>query len=164
PNGYDRLDVYKQVKIALPQIPILEDKPRLERVRATPASPSHAGRDPGTDHFDTVLVRVEERNEYVSGTGLAGLRVAQVRVIFKLPQYLQSHPQQSRPLAYVEWFTPFRTQDQDLQLYSISRSMRNQRPNAQVIPLDNIFRGCHLIPKFGVSVNKEWSSSNVLEK
>ncbi|EPQ52435.1 hypothetical protein GLOTRDRAFT_12960, partial [Gloeophyllum trabeum ATCC 11539] len=66
-------------------------------------------------------------------------------------------------LAYIEWFTPFRSQDHDLHLFSVSRSTRNGRPNAQIIPLDDIFRSCHLIPKFGTSVSPEWSSENVLE-
>ncbi|EPQ49998.1 hypothetical protein GLOTRDRAFT_26531, partial [Gloeophyllum trabeum ATCC 11539] len=164
PNEYDRFDVYKQVKVRLPQVPILELKPRLDRIRAIPASLSNQRNGLGVGHFDTVLVKVENRNDYISGTGLRGLQVAQVRVIFALPPYLRSHAQHSQYLAYIEWFTPFRSQDHDLHLYSVSRSTRNGRPNAQIIPLDDIFRSCHLIPKFGTSVSPEWSSENVLEK
>ncbi|EPQ51467.1 hypothetical protein GLOTRDRAFT_16421, partial [Gloeophyllum trabeum ATCC 11539] len=66
-------------------------------------------------------------------------------------------------LAYIEWFTPFRSYDENLKLYSVSRSTRNQHRHAEVIPLEHIFRGCHLIPRFGTSVDKEWTTDNVLE-
>ncbi|KAG2151520.1 hypothetical protein DEU56DRAFT_688354, partial [Suillus clintonianus] len=53
------------------------------------------------------------------------------------------------PLAYVEWFTPFREPDESSGLRLISRSTRHLRRNSAVIHVDEIIRPCHLIPKMG---------------
>ncbi|KAJ7865894.1 hypothetical protein B0H14DRAFT_2182599, partial [Mycena olivaceomarginata] len=54
-----------------------------------------------------------------------GLRIAQVRIIFQLPT---TYPvKSSKPLAYVEWFTPFRTPTKRDGYYHVSRSTRKSR-------------------------------------
>ena len=55
----------------------------------------------------------------------AGLRVAQVRVIFRLPAAVcvaaGLHTScAGEPLSYIEWFTQFRVYDDILQMYSSS--------------------------------------------
>lgn len=91
---------------------------------------------------------------------ILGLKVAQVRVIFALPEeYGTFH----HPLAYVEWFTPFRTPVQDLGMYQVSRSTRFGYRRASIIAVDQIERLVHLIPKFGRQMDRTWTVDDVLE-
>ncbi len=92
-----------------------------------------------------------------------GLRVAQVRAIFTLPEHLQA-PRLAQVLAYVEWFTPFNRPHPDTQMYSVSRSLRYREHVPQVIPANDIVGNCHLLPKFGTAVDRGWSSATVLER
>jgi hypothetical protein len=45
-------------------------------------------------HFDIALVRYKSENKHTQGTVLAGLRVAQVCVIFDLPVHFAPRPLQ----------------------------------------------------------------------
>jgi hypothetical protein len=95
---------------------------------------------------------------------LTGLQIAQVRAIFTLPTHLQA-PSIPTCLVYIEWFTPFRPPDPDTMLYTVSRSTRNHRHAAEIIPIENIISSCHLIPKYGTQYYPaNWSSANVLEE
>ena len=101
-------------------------------------------------------------NDYhlVNFTFLTGLRVAEIRVIFKLPTQFG---QFSQPLAYVHWFKPFRAWDTQLGMFKLSRSTRQRRPNAAIIPINQIVQTCHLLPNFGSGdVPRDWFSGNVL--
>lgn len=91
-----------------------------------------------------------------------GLRVAQVQAIFKLPDTFGF----SRPLAYVNWFTPFRTFQPDMGMYLISHSTNTHVRRASIIPVSDIVRSCHLIPVFGRSRASDlgWSAELVLEQ
>ncbi|KAI0824025.1 hypothetical protein BC628DRAFT_1381212 [Trametes gibbosa] len=116
--------------------------------------------------FDTVLI-----NTGTGGpTGTSGYRVAQVRVVFKIPDSAMSvlfpNHAVARPehLAYVEWFTSFpSTPHPDHGLYKISRSLRRGDRIASIVPVQNIARSCHLFPDFGAAVPRTWASSTVLE-
>lgn len=81
-------------------------------------------------------------------------------MIFKLPQQFGVYP---HPLAYVEWFTRLRDPDPTTGMYHITRSTRNHRPNAEVVSIDRITRGCHLIPKAGSLIDRRWTKDNCLE-
>ncbi|KAJ7222751.1 hypothetical protein B0H12DRAFT_1078209 [Mycena haematopus] len=116
--------------------------------------------------FDTALIN----DGTGKMTGVEGYRVAQVRVVFsfksKQIQGLFS-PGLSPPsyLAYVEWFSSFSPQPESHHLmYKINRSLKNGDRIASVIPVANIRRSVHLIPKFGPVAPPEWTSSNVLDK
>ncbi|OBZ69973.1 hypothetical protein A0H81_10478 [Grifola frondosa] len=62
--------------------------------------------------FCTVLARQTPADvEYDLDNPLDGLCVARLRAIFKLPEAYGA--QFKHPLAFVEWFTPFRTPDPD---------------------------------------------------
>ena len=89
-----------------------------------------------------------------------GLRVAQVRLIFNLPPQFGSFP---HPLAYIEWFTRLGNPDPNTGLYSITRSTRNAQRNAEIVSVDRIIRGCHLIARCGQSILSSWTTDNVLE-
>ncbi|KAI0819417.1 hypothetical protein BC628DRAFT_1514052 [Trametes gibbosa] len=116
--------------------------------------------------LDTVLI-----NTGTGGpTGTSGYRVAQVSVVFKIPDSAMSvlfpNHAVARPehLAYVEWFTSFpSTPHPDHGLYKISRSLRRGDRIASIVPVQNIARSCQLFPDFGAAVPRTWASSTVLE-
>ncbi|KAI0038969.1 hypothetical protein FA95DRAFT_1504825 [Auriscalpium vulgare] len=158
---------YNNIKFWLPDPQDVDSAP--ETRDAAHARPSYMGTRgravPG--RFDTVLVDTGTGDE---GQGVQGYRVAQVRAIFSLP--VKAHaavfpPQYDGPkhLAFIEWFTPFtRTAEPDHLLYRVKRvySTGGARKSA-VIPVADIRRSVHLFPRFGPSVPRHWSSSNVLD-
>ena len=91
-----------------------------------------------------------------------GLRVARVRAILRLPEAFG--PRFTDPVAYVEWFTPFREPDPDTGMYKVSHSYRYNRRRSSIISVTQIVRSCHLIPIWGKRVHPTWSSRNVLDK
>ena len=91
---------------------------------------------------------------------LLGLRVARVRVIFKLPD---EYPiKTTHPLAYVEWFTPFRAIDKASGLYILSPSTRQHQSYAEIVEVNRIVRSCHLIPRARI-IDPSWSTSNIAD-
>ncbi|KZV76152.1 hypothetical protein PENSPDRAFT_598761 [Peniophora sp. CONT] len=128
------------------------------------ATPKQAGvARPPT--FSTVLFI--EDPQLASHVGIAGYRVGQVRVIFSLQEELaQIRPSTAcRHLAYIELFTRFRScPEDDCDLYKVQRSMTDLQRTAIVVPLDRIFRSCHLVPEFGKQVDRRWKSETVLEQ
>ena len=89
----------------------------------------------------------------------AGLCVAEVRVIFKLPTHLGNCPQ---PLAYVHWFK-LQTFDDNVKMFRASRSTRQRRPHAEIIPVDRIVQHCHLFPRFPRgAVHPHWMHGRAL--
>lgn len=90
-----------------------------------------------------------------------GLRVAQVRLIFNLPPQFGHFP---HPLAYIEWFTPLGRFDPNSGLYSISRSTRHNQRNAEIVSVDRIVRGCHLMARCGQNIPSSWTSDSILEE
>ena len=90
-----------------------------------------------------------------------GLRVAQVHVLFDLPPQFGIL---SCPLAYVEWFTPLGIPDHITGMYIVRRSMRRHEPNTEVILVDRLVRGCHLMGKAGRIIDRAWTSENILAK
>ncbi|KAJ7909888.1 hypothetical protein B0H13DRAFT_1616178, partial [Mycena leptocephala] len=68
-------------------------------------------------------------------------------------------------LAYVEWFSAFSPEPEPHHLlYKIRRSLKNGARLSSIVPVANIRRSVHLLPKFGPSAPKDWTSSNVLER
>lgn len=91
---------------------------------------------------------------------LSGLCVARVRVIFKLPEAFGNYP---NSLAYVDWFKPLREPVSNLAMHHISLSSQMHRQRSSVIPGTDIVRTCHLIPLFGRTIDRSWSTDNVLD-
>ncbi|KAJ7860201.1 hypothetical protein B0H14DRAFT_3084861 [Mycena olivaceomarginata] len=88
-------------------------------------------------------------------TGVTGYRVAQVRVVFSLTA------------RHIEGLFPpaFTAQPEAPHLmYKLTRSLKDGERLASIIPLENIRRSVHLLPKFGAVAPAHWTSSNVLEE
>jgi hypothetical protein len=131
----NQFDLYKQVQIVKEYLPAVL-KGAMDRIRAVPGTPESRYEASTPAHFDTALVRCKAENKHTQGTALAGLRVAQVRVIFDLPAQLNPRTLQSssRPvtpvrLMYVEWFKAFRWSDPLTGMYIISRVTRSRHPH-----------------------------------
>ncbi|KAJ7595561.1 hypothetical protein C8J56DRAFT_1001694 [Mycena floridula] len=147
---FAKVPVWHQIKY-LQQDPVTGVTSTANSIHIQPSRRNNRGKKvPG--RFDTALIhdgREEERD-------VAAYRIGQVRVVFSIPKAalasLFPNPQYMAPthLAYIEWFTPFTAQPSAHHLI--------------VIPLANIQRSAHLLPKFGPIAPAEWSSSNVLDK
>ncbi|KAJ7722680.1 hypothetical protein B0H16DRAFT_1666226 [Mycena metata] len=116
--------------------------------------------------FDTALV-----NDGTGQlTGVHGYRVAQVRVVFSLKAHhlkglLPPGVVPPEHLAYVEWFSPFTPRPEPHHLmYKLKRSMKDGKRIATIVPLANLRRSVHLLPKFGPVAPPHWTSSNVLDE
>lgn len=68
-------------------------------------------------------------------------------------------------LAYIEWYSPLpNNPERNHLLYKVSpqREPDGSR-TCSVIPVANIRRSVHLLPKFGPFAPQEWTSNNVLD-
>ncbi|KAG1890779.1 hypothetical protein F4604DRAFT_1913578 [Suillus subluteus] len=160
-SEYDRFNVFKSVLLLLPRQNHISDVKRLNRIRAHPAIPNRNRRKPPSPaHFDVAFI-VEDRQLWESGTGFDGLRLAQIRAIFKLPSQYSEFP---HPLAYIKWFRPLREPEAATRLYRVAQSTRNQRKFAAVVSVQDLLQGGHLFPRFGSGkVDVSWINSDVLE-
>ena len=187
PKNFDSVDsgtvnvpVFKRVNLLIPNLPEVstEGHPTRDVVRACAAMPEKGLKKGAPEIFDTVFARkdplVGDRLKWWSSKGSScplpdtqllnrfqDLCIAQVRVIFDLPSAYGTFPE---PLAYVEWFKPLRTPDPEHGMYKTSRSSRQHRRNASIIPVSQIARSCHLIPVFGQKIDASWTTHNVLEE
>ncbi|KAF8810314.1 hypothetical protein BYT27DRAFT_7209578 [Phlegmacium glaucopus] len=137
-----------------------------DAIHAQPAR--RDGRDrPIPARFDTVLINDGMGTE----AGVKGRRVARVRVVFSLSEKVAERlflpgVRVPRHLAYVEWFSPFsNAPDPNHRMYKVTRSLSSDgSPLSSIVPVANIFRSVHLLPKFGPVAPVEWTSSNVMDK
>ncbi|KAJ7429835.1 hypothetical protein B0H11DRAFT_1894852 [Mycena galericulata] len=166
PQSFDRFDLFKRITITLPSIPQVSDLKRRNIVRASPPVAAVAGtRNHGERAYqDFALVRTGEANAVTIGTALEGLRVAQVRVLFKFPAYYPAPFNTSKPLAYIEWFTPFSRPEAGSDLFVVRRSTRQHRPYAELIDLDRIARNCFLVPRSEAgTTDRRWTTEAVTD-
>ncbi|KAJ7757903.1 hypothetical protein B0H16DRAFT_1822559 [Mycena metata] len=158
-----KFPVYKRLSLTLPAVSAVTSKTvgdtitavKAEGMKITPTAvkPATHGR------FDTILVRTHPRGDGASPVD--GLRVARVKVIFRLPEFHGTYPE---ALAYIEWFRPLTQPVPDIGMYQVAPSTRNHRPNSTIIPITNIVRSCHLIPVFGHVSDTTWTSARVLDQ
>jgi hypothetical protein len=162
----------------------------VDRIRATRAVSGRGRLSDVPAHFDMAVIRADDErgNEATKGTYLEGiypetlhhfiltdtsscgfligLRVGQVRLIFALPDYLRGHDLRlPKYNACVEWFNPFRAPNPDTQLFSVTRSHRNNAPVTEIVPLSSIASSCYLTPKFGTNYHPaRWSGADIVEE
>ncbi|KDQ49252.1 hypothetical protein JAAARDRAFT_201038 [Jaapia argillacea MUCL 33604] len=157
--------VYHKIKFwhENPQDPAADDV--FDVVHCRPQRNDKYGRlIPG--RFDMVLVKVANSVRL----GVAGYRVAQVRAVFRLPPKVSqamfpSHITPPEHLAYVEWFTPFKsTPEPNHRMYQISRSVKDGKRVSAVVAVEDIQSSVHLYPLFGPVLCRAWSSDDVLEE
>ncbi|KAJ3487621.1 hypothetical protein NLI96_g3382 [Meripilus lineatus] len=159
PHTFDRFHLYTQMVFFLPVIPEVSPTKTKNTLHVSPSySTAFRAKFKSSPSLQTnfALVRTGERNEHTDGTHLHGLRVAHVRALFQLPDHYRL--QSTHPLAYVEWFTPLRSQDPVTGMYIVSRSTRAHAPYAEVIEANCIVRNLHLSPKFGRIKDPSWHS------
>ncbi|KIM38488.1 hypothetical protein M413DRAFT_30038 [Hebeloma cylindrosporum] len=137
PNSLDRFNAYRQVTLTLP--------------------PNRHLRQ-----FDVALV-IEDEVAYRTGAGFAGLRPAQVRVIFDLPSQFGKLPHPG-PLAYIEWFTPLGRADPQTGMHIVKRSTRNHRRNVEIVSIRDLVLSCHLMAKSTCPIDKSLSTYNTLDR
>jgi hypothetical protein len=164
----NQFDLYKQVQIVKGYLPAVANG-TTDRIRAIPPTGESSLQTSGTPaHFDAALVRFKPENVYTQGTALAGLRVAQVCVIFDLPVRfaLRSSQSTSTPvrLMYVEWFKPFLQPDPLTGMYTLSRATRSGLPHAEILPLDRLVGSVHLSPRLGTHMDWRLKHTSVLEE
>ncbi|KAH9010197.1 hypothetical protein EDB83DRAFT_2508909 [Lactarius deliciosus] len=102
-----------------------------------------------------------------------GYRIAQVRVVFQLPNkaipevFPSLDTAANAPpthLAYIEWFSPIPARPNANQLmYRVSRLMQNGHRRASIIPVSLIISSIHLFPHFSRHIPPEWNTYSVLE-
>ncbi|KAK6969290.1 hypothetical protein R3P38DRAFT_3243615 [Favolaschia claudopus] len=163
PLQFNRVPVYHRLKFVA-EDPYTVGGPEdsvIDSIHVQPRSGKEL-----SGRFDTAII-----NDGSGGlTGVDGYRVGQVRVIFSLkPDHIRSFfgngvsPPQH--LAYVEWFSPFTSQPEPHHLmYKVRRSLKDGIRSAGIVPVANIRRSVHLLPKFGPVAPSHWTSANVLEK
>ncbi|KAL1715521.1 hypothetical protein EV715DRAFT_207209 [Schizophyllum commune] len=162
-SGEETIPVYRQVKVTLPFVAAVASTKRVDTIHALPSAPqsltSQGVKQETPGRFSTVLVR--EHPAVAGGGPLNGLRAARVRLIFKLPPSIAEFP---HPLAYVDWFTPFKPRSTDLGMFSIAPSTTAGRRTSSIVPVTQLVRSCHLSPLFGSAVPDGWTAANVLDK
>jgi hypothetical protein len=151
---FRRVFTFHKIKFSSPSL----DVGTVDALHIRPSTSNRRGAIPG--RFDTALVKVGTR-----------FRVVQIRVVFRLPPsvahsiFLSSRPAPPTDLVYVEWFSPLSTPPVDSHgMHRISRSHRNGRRLASIIPLSDVCRSVQLFPTFGQVAPRNWQSPTVLEE
>ncbi|THV04071.1 hypothetical protein K435DRAFT_650090 [Dendrothele bispora CBS 962.96] len=118
--------------------------------------------------FDTALIRVNDSSSALLTP--SDMCVGQVRIVFTVPNkyynsLFEGIPAKDQPkhLAYVEWFTPFTTPDENNGLYKVSRCNVDGGRLSSVVDVRRLVRSVHLLPRFGRIADRSWTSSTVLE-
>ncbi|KAF8263176.1 hypothetical protein EI94DRAFT_1878699 [Lactarius quietus] len=119
-------------------------------------------------HIDTHRCKVPSRFDTVV---VWGHRIAQVRVVFQIPNkvILNVFPSSDTTipshLTYVEWFSPLSsTPDENSLLYRVSRLIHRGCWCSAIIPVERIMCSIHLLPHFGPAAPRDWKSFSVLDK
>ncbi|KAI0694131.1 hypothetical protein BC835DRAFT_1275020, partial [Cytidiella melzeri] len=161
PQVFDPFDLHKQVVIWLPHIPETSKNHCKDVVRAMPPTARSGRRLAQPSHLDFALNILA--TWLLCSQVMSGLRVAHVKVIFRLLSHFNTNIAQ--PLAYVEWLTLFLScaPDSPNGLISLTRSTRMHRPHAEIIALEWIVCSCHLIPHFNRVKEPHWTSENITE-
>ncbi|KAJ3752644.1 hypothetical protein EV360DRAFT_54847 [Lentinula raphanica] len=146
-------------------------KNTLDSISAHPRRFNSDGQVTQTSHFGTALVRVKGNSDDMIEDIAKDTRIARVRTVFSIPEDKLDtlFPPNCPPpkyLAYVEWFTKFGANpERHSGLYRIKKQVSATGTIASsIIPLENILRSAHLLPKWGGAVPAHWSNENVVDQ
>ncbi|KAJ7653857.1 hypothetical protein B0H17DRAFT_1267231 [Mycena rosella] len=168
---FSRLDIYHNFKFeptSLDPAGADDGTATAESSQTVIACPAATDGTPA--RFDTAIAREKGTGE---ATGLTGMRVVRVKVLFKLPTQLDNGDPAPRswpkdPLAYVECFSSFRpSHEPNHNMFAISKPppRADGSLRGSVIYLSDIRQICQLFPNFGrADVNPQWTSDNVLDQ
>jgi hypothetical protein len=111
-----------------------------ERIRANPNWKGHP-------RFDTVLVTVSDDESEQDEPFMHGMLVARVLLFFS---FYDPKIRKEFPCALVNWFVPA-SEGPDLvtHMWIVKPEVMRGNPPLEVIHLDTIVRGAHLLPEFG---------------
>ncbi|KAJ3711002.1 hypothetical protein C8R42DRAFT_596503, partial [Lentinula raphanica] len=163
------LPVWHKVKFVNEE---LFGKTTLDSISAHPRRFDSHGQMTQTSHFGTALIRVGPSLCLCDDTliNIVDTRIARVRAVFSIPEdkldtLFPPNCPPPRHLAYVEWYTKFSTvPEQHSGLYRIKKQITTGTVATSIIPLENILRSVHLLPKWGGAVPAHWSNENVLDQ
>ncbi|KAJ7574917.1 hypothetical protein C8J56DRAFT_802318 [Mycena floridula] len=156
------IPVYKQFTMELPLIQESASENCTDVVHATKYSAGSMtnGVKPETPaKTSTVLVRISPQDPKKGP--LDGLRAARVRLIFSFPHDIGTFTQ---PLAFVNWYRPFRDPVPGLGMYQVALSTRQHEVHSEIIPISQIQQTCHFSPNFGARLDLKWDSTTVLDQ
>jgi hypothetical protein len=134
---------------------------RFDTVLVNVSADDGPGNRHGVDGENSVLLNFSSKM-----TLRKGYRVAQVKVVFKLPPSdARFKSLSSEHLAYIEWFSPFRPSPEPHHgLYQVSRSTQCMNREAAVIEVSRICQSVQLFPCFSRNWRVDWTPDNVLER
>ncbi|KIN96960.1 hypothetical protein M404DRAFT_161760, partial [Pisolithus tinctorius Marx 270] len=156
----DRFDIYHNLYIETGPSIITGHQESMQEIHAMPKVIGQGHKPDCSAWFDTTFV-LEEGCQRSMPLVPNSVQVAQVRVIFKLPDYFGNY---LHPLIYVEWFTALHHHDPASGLYIVTRSTRHHHPNVAIISADRIVHVCHLQAQCMKEINADWSVDNVLDR
>lgn len=97
----------------------------------------------GKPRHDTVFVKVSDDD----GEVMNGILIAQVLLFFSFHDPIL---RKVIPCALVNWFIPVSDQqDKVMGMWEVKLEMAGARPTLEVIHIDGIVRGAHLLPAYG---------------
>ncbi|KAI0714708.1 hypothetical protein C8Q76DRAFT_648762 [Earliella scabrosa] len=161
PTASTPFQVYHYVHLLLPPNIHIANTKRICKLRASPYVPRKDDHKPVPAHFDCGLF-IDDRELYEREGGLKGLRPGEVRAIFRMPS---TGGYVSEPFMYVRWFRPFRNPDHVTGLHPTSHSTRNHYRHVGVVPVRDLVRTCHLMPKYDTEeIDPDWTSANILDQ
>jgi len=104
-----------------------------EQIRSTPTFHGHS-------HHDTVFVVLDD-----SKPGMEGMEIGRVLLFFSFVYRRKSYP-----CALINWFVHDDEPDADTGMWPVQLECDGRGvPTVQVIPLETIARGAHLLPIYG---------------
>ncbi|KIM58472.1 hypothetical protein SCLCIDRAFT_128060, partial [Scleroderma citrinum Foug A] len=159
PMESDQFDVFNQLYIKIKPSMVTGHDSSWQKIHAKPKVAA-CGRKAGSPtRFDTAFVWDEGHQPRVFW-GPDKMQIAQVHVIFKLPDHLGHY---LHPLAYVEWFTSLCRHDPISGQFIVSHSTWNHQRNVSVISADRFVCPCHLQAQCGRNISSDWTANNALE-
>lgn len=70
----------------------------------------------------------------------------------------------SGPLVYIEWFTSIGLPDPTTGMHIVKRSTRLHKRKSEIISINDLVSGCHLMAKCGTQIDQSFTTDDVLEK